>query len=136
MKHNTLEALGEAIVTVDATVTVLASFTTKPNTAYLVTARVVALNQLISAAQAAGYVLFGTFRTSAAGVLAQVGSTDANTPMEDNAAWAALFAVSQTDAAGAAHPEIRVTATGAAATNITWRADIAINEVGIEAQYS
>ncbi len=136
MKHNTLEALGEAIVTADATVTTLASFTTRPNKAYLVTARVVALNQDISADQAAGYVLYGTFRTDEAGVLAQVGSTAEMTAMEDNGAWAALFAVSQTDAAGAAHPEVRVTATGAAATDITWRADVEINEVGIEAQYS
>ncbi len=81
-------------------------------------------------------MLYGTFRTSAAGALTQVGSTAATATMEDNAAWAALFAVSATDASGAANPEIRVTATGAAATNITWRADIEINEVGIEAQYS
>lgn len=130
-RHNTLEAFGESVVTADATVTTLVFFPTRPSKAYLVTARVVAKNQLESAAQAAGYVLYGTFRTDAAGVLTQVGSTAATATMEDNAAWAALFAVSQTDAAGAANPEIRLTATGAAATNISWRADVEINRVGV-----
>lgn len=129
MKHNTLEAFGESITTTDATVTPIVTFSTKPSKAYLVTAKVVAQNQLLT--QAAGYMVLGTFRTDAAGVLTQVGSTTVLTPMEDNAAWNVLFAVSQTDAAGAANPEIRLTATGAAATNINWRADVSINRVGV-----
>ena len=136
MKHNTVKAYGESLITADATVTVLAAFSTEANKAYLVTARVLALNRAISADQAAGYVLYGTFRTDENGVLAQVGSTAATATMEDNAAWAALFAVSQTDAAGAANPEIRVTATGAAATSIAWRADVEVNRVGLEAENS
>lgn len=131
MKHNTLQPFGESIVTTDATVTPIATWTTVPNKAYFLTADVVALNIAISAAQAAGYRVYGTFRTDAAGVLTQVGTTAAAVTQEDNAAWSATLSVSATDASGAAKPEIRVNATGAAATTINWRANVEINRVGI-----
>lgn len=128
VRHNTLDAITEGLTTADATVTTLAYFSTVPNRGYIFTAEVVALNQDLS--QAAAYVRVGAFRTNAAGVLTQVGSTTAVATIEDNAAWDLALAVSQTDSSGAAKPEIRVNVTGAAATNVNWRADIHINRVG------
>lgn len=128
VRHNTLDAVSEALTTADATVTTLAYFSTVPSRSYIFTAEVVALNQDLS--QAASYVRVGNFRTNAAGVLAQVGATTAVSTIEDNGAWDCALAVSQTDSSGAAKPEIRVNVTGAAATMVNWRADIHINRVG------
>jgi len=126
-KHNTLALFGEAVQTSDATVTSLSTFTTKPSKAYLVTAKVVALNAT-DLTQGAGYVRYASFRTDAAGVLTQIGATAATATIEDNAAWDATIDASGTD--------IRVRVTGAAATLVNWRGDININRVGTDSEYT
>lgn len=127
-KHNTIAVFGEAIQTTDATVTSIATFTTAPSKGYLVRASVVALN-VTDLTQGAGYQRLAAFRTSAAGVLTQIGATSTTpSPIEDNAAWDVTIDASGTD--------IRVRATGAAATLINWRADVVINQVGNGPEYS
>lgn len=125
-KHNTIALHGEAITTADATVTDIMTFQTEHSKAYFLEANVVAINRDLT--QAAGYKVLATFLTSAAGVLTQVGSTAATGTMESNAAWTATV-----DASGTT---IRVRATGAAATNINWRVDAKINQVGIGPEFT
>lgn len=123
-KHNTIALHGESIQTTDATVTDISTFQTEPSKAYLLDANVVALNTALTTA--AGYKVYAVFRTSAAGVLTQVGATTVSPSIEDTGAWAATA-----DASGTT---IRVRATGAAATTINWRADVKINQVGTAAE--
>jgi hypothetical protein len=120
-KHNTVQALGEWITTADATVTDISTFTTAPSKMYQITARVQAINQDLT--QGAAYRRTAAFITNAAGTLVQIGATTAVESLESNAAWDCTL-----DASG---KDIRVRATGAAITNINWRADVDINEVGI-----
>jgi hypothetical protein len=123
---NTTQNLGPSITTTDATVTTLADFQTRPGRAYLVEAKVVAVD--VPLAQAASYILAGTFITDAAGVLAQVGSTTSIHSTETDTNWACTLEASGTT--------IRLRATGEAAKVVNWRANVDIIKVGIGPQAS
>ena len=124
MSHQkTIDTTGQHIKTTDATVTVLSQFQTNPSKGNIVIVAITGLNNALT--QAAGYKWTGTFFTTAAGVLAQAGSSSAvGTAQESNAAWDTVLEASGT--------VIRTRVTGAAATVITWRGTMDILEVGLE----
>ena len=123
---NTTQPLGPSITTTDATVTTLADFQTRPGRAYLVEAKVIAVD--VPLAQAASYILAGTFLTTAAGVLTQVGATTSIHSTETDSAWACILEASGTT--------IRLRATGEAAKEINWRANVDIVKAGVGPQAS
>jgi len=115
--HNGTRENGEVIVnntvaTTDATETTLTTIASTSNRIYHVTATVVA-TETTDHDEAASYVLHGTFKNDG-GTLTQVGNTTAAHTAENTAGWDADFDVNSTN--------IRVRVTGAASTNITWRA--------------
>jgi len=132
--HNTLALLGEALQTTDATVTTLSYFRTSPGKCYLVDANVVGLKTDFTAA--AGYKRAATFKTDVLGALTQAGATTSIATHEDNAAYDCEIVAGTVVLAAGTVPAIIIRVTGAAVTTINWRADVKINEVGIEGQYS
>jgi|SRR6185436_15208812 len=132
--HNTTKLLGEALQTTDATVTTLSYFVTKPGKCYLFSADVVALKSDFTAA--AGYRRAATFRTAAAGTLTQVSTTYAPFSHEDTGGYDCEIVAGTVVLANATVPAIILRVTGAALTTVNWRADVEVNEVGFEAQYS
>jgi len=132
--HNTLQLLGEAIQTTGATVTTLSYFVTKPGKAYKFNAGVVGLKTDFTAA--AQYERVAGFRTDAAGALTQVGATATPVTIEDNGAWDCEIVAGTVVLSSGTVPAIILRITGAAVTTINWRANVKIDEVGIDAQYS
>ena len=118
----TVEAMGPSITTANATPAILANYQTVKGKGYLVTANVIAVDS--AGAQASSYTLSGTFKTTTAGVLAQVGSTTSVHSTETDSNWACTMAASGT--------EIQITATGEADVTVHWRANVDIIQVGFE----
>lgn len=95
--------------TTDATQTTAMTLATQSDRAYHVTTYVTAVGD--DNAEAASYVLHGTFNNNA-GTLSAIGATSQVHIAESDADWDASYDVSGTD--------IRVRVTGVAATNIRW----------------
>lgn len=112
---------GVPVNTTDATVTVAATVATITDRAYLVTAKVLA-TETTDHDEVASYGRVGTFKNDG-GTLTQVGSTTSLWTHEDTAGWDVDFNVSGTS--------IRLRVTGAAATNISWLADLDVKELGV-----
>jgi hypothetical protein len=128
-KHNTLSLLGEWLQTIDATVTTLSYFLTKPNTCYKFNASVVGLKTDLTAA--AAYERVAAFRTNAAGTLTQVGATATPVTIEDNGAYDCEIVAGTVTVSGVAVPAIILRITGAAVTIVNWRADVNVLTVGL-----
>lgn len=112
------------VTTTNATVTTLLSYTLTASRTYVIEARVVARRTGGSAGTAedgAGYVVRGTYKTSA-GSATLIGSVTAVYTAESQAAWNATL-----DTSGAA---VRVRVTGAANNNISWHATVFVSWVG------
>jgi hypothetical protein len=105
--------------TTDATVTSLVSISSSSDHIYHVTANVVA-TETVDHDEAASYTIVGTFRNDG-GTLTQVGSTTTVHSEENTAGWNCTF-----DVSGVA---IRVRVTGAAATNVNWRCNLALMQI-------
>lgn len=104
--------------TTDATVTTAWAFTLTDNTTYTVYARVTADS---SGADSAGYIRAVTVKRAGAGAVIVGAVTNVHTA-EDVAGWDCTFDVSGND--------VRLRVTGAAATTITWQADVIVNAKG------
>ena len=123
MATNTTRAANKVYVaTTDATQTVLATFKPNPNRVVNVIATVLAGGTL-DFSKAAAYGLEAAFRVDSTGAVTLVGSVRSLwTANETDAAWDATI-----DTSGGL---IRVLVTGAAATNISWEADLQIMSAG------
>lgn len=97
--------------TTDATVTTCGSFT--PQDLSTVTVQVTVSAHRDDHSQGAGYILAASFRRSG-GVVTQIGVTTVVVANEDDVSWGATLDINSTS--------VRVRVTGAAATNINWRA--------------
>lgn len=111
---------GVYVNTTDATQTTAATHTTKPNKAYGVTARITA-TETTDFDEQAFYIRYALFKNDG-GTLALVGAVTADATIESTSGWDATL-----DADG---DDIRVRVTGASATNITWKVDLDVQEVG------
>lgn len=96
------------VTTSDATVTTIANFTLSTNTAYRVTARVVAMQGATNRAMYTREAL--VYRAGAGAVLE--GSVSALSTVESNGVWDCTIDVNSND--------VRVRVTGVAATSINW----------------
>jgi hypothetical protein len=105
---------GTHVNTTDATVTTVGQLPTKSNKIYTVIAKVNGMTTDVTTGQAS-YLLHALFK-NVAGTLTLVGSVDAVSAIETNAAWDCTLDASGTD--------IRVRVTGAAATNIVWHCQV------------
>jgi len=134
--QNTFSPFGPIVRTTDATETTLGYHQLLPSRVYLITAAITALNEDLT--QAAGYVVRATYVVNAAGTVTLVGSVTAVYTAESNAAWAATFDIadSKTAAQNGTGPYVRSRVTGAAVTNIVWKADYAIQETVLGSQSS
>lgn len=111
---------GVYALTTDGTQTTIASFTTRSNSAYKVIAKVVGI-QTTDYTEVGDYWLEAAFRNTG-GTVSAVGSVRSiHTANETTAAWDVTIDSSGTD--------IRVRATGAAATAITWLSNVEVIEV-------
>lgn len=106
--------------TTDATQTVAATFPTRTNHAYGVTAKITA-TETADFDEQAFYVRFALFKNDG-GTLALVGSIATTVTIESTGGWDVTLDASGTD--------IRVLVTGAAATAITWLVQLEVIEVG------
>lgn len=106
--------------TTDATETTAATFTTRSDHAYGVTAKITA-TETTDFDEQAFYVRYALFKNDG-GTLALVGSIATTVTVESTAGWDVTL-----DASGS---DIRVRVTGAAATNVTWKVELEVSEVG------
>lgn len=119
-KFNVAERNGVLFSTADATPVVAASFQTVPDKIYWFEVKIIAAYSDTTAG--GSWWRQAAFRTSAAGVLTQIGSTrSVVTDNEDTAGMDVTVAASGTT--------VQVTVTGVAATTIYWRLDSKIEEV-------
>lgn len=114
------QAVGHIFETTDATQSTAVNIPTNTNEAYLVTARIIAVDTT-DYAQAAGYTVSGTFLNDG-GSLAIVGAVNDGGTDESDSNWDATLDASGTN--------IRVRVTGEAAKTITWRIALDVLVVG------
>ena len=110
---------GVPLKTTDATQTTTATFPTKTDRAYHVTAKVLGMKD--DSANIGVYTMVAAFKNDG-GTLSLVGSIAAVATIESDSNWAATLDASDTD--------IRVRVTGVAATNISWLTQLEVVEVG------
>lgn len=115
---------GLTLQTVDGAVNIIGTFPLLPSKAYTINVIALALRDTLT--EAAGYRRTATFRTSAAGVITQVGATTAVATHEDDSTWDVGFTVVGTN--------INVVVTGNPGKIINWRADTEIQIVGFESE--
>lgn len=106
--------------TTDGTQTTAATFTTRSNHAYGVTAKITA-TETADFDEQAFYVRYALFKNDG-GTLALVGSIATTATIESTAGWDVTL-----DASGS---DIRVRVTGASSTAITWLVNLEVIEVG------
>lgn len=106
--------------TTDGTATVAATFTTRDDHAYGVTARITA-TETTDFDEQAFYIRYALFKNDG-GTLALVGSITTTSTIESTAGWDVTLVASGDD--------IQVKVTGAASTNITWLVQMDVIEVG------
>lgn len=104
---------GVGITTTDATPTIAATIPTFADHAFAVMLKVLA-TETDDHDEVANYVFNALFKNDGA-VLSQVGATTSMAVHESNVAWDVAFSTLGQD--------IRITVTGAAATNISWLVD-------------
>tara|TARA_Y100000310_G_C20699561_1_gene828482 strand:+ start:5920 stop:7191 length:1272 start_codon:yes stop_codon:yes gene_type:complete len=98
--------------TTDGTPQSVTLFTSENDTGIHVTVKVVGM-ETVDSDETASYVLHGTFQNDN-GTLTQIGSTTSAHTAESTAGWDCDFSVSS--------PDIQITFTGAASTDINWMA--------------
>lgn len=104
-----------AVQTADATVTTVATYT--PTDGTVVSVRATLVGRKTDGTQGASYLVVGTFRR-AGGTTSLIGSATELAAHEDDVAWAATLDASGTD--------VRLRATGKAATTIDWHGRIEV----------
>ena len=114
--RNTLQ---RDVVTTDATVTTLYSFSASSNTSYQVEVEILARKTNATAGNTAGYKLMAAFK-DVSGTTTQIGTTTVIHSVESDATWNATIDNSGTS--------IRVRVTGAAANTISWMAHISVSD--------
>ena len=115
---------GLTLQTVDGAANIIGTFPILPSKAYTFDVVALALRDLLT--EAAGYRITATFRSSAAGVVTQVGATTAVATHEDDATWGVAFTVVGTN--------VNVVVTGNPGKIINWRADTEVQIVGFESE--
>lgn len=115
---------GLTLQTVDGAVNVIGTFPIQASKAYTIDVLALALRDTLT--EAAGYRRVATFRSSAAGVVTQVGSTTAVATHEDDATWDVAFAISGTN--------VNIVVTGNPGKIINWRADTEVQVVGFDSE--
>lgn len=118
--NNQPSVTGVHVNTTDATETTAASFTTRPNKAYGVVAKIVA-TETTDFDESAFYIRTALVENDG-GTASVQGSVGTPTTIEVTGGWDATIDVDGDD--------IRVRVTGAAATNITWLVQLEVIEVG------
>ena len=118
--HTIAPPVGCIFETTDATASTAVTYQTSDDEAYLVVARVVAVDTT-DFSQIAGYVRAASFKNDG-GTLAQVGSTTGVATHESDSNWDCDL-----DASGTT---IRVRVTGEAAKTITWRVALEVLPCG------
>lgn len=120
---NVIKKTGLYLRTSDAAANVIGSQALLPSKTYTIRASVVAARDTLT--ESGGYSRAATFRTSAAGVITQVGTTTSVATHEDDSTWDVAFAVSGSN--------VNLVVTGNPGKIINWRADIETLAVGFDA---
>lgn len=115
---------GLTLQTVDGAANIIGTFPILPSKAYTINVIALAIRDTLT--EAGGYRRTATFRSSAAGVVTQVGTTTAVATHEDDATWEVSFTVTGTN--------VNVVVTGNPGKIINWRADTEIQIVGFDSE--